>query len=100
MMEVMAELVESAMSANNTFPKIKYKGKFSTSPPNLSTLLKTATNTHIIKRGLRIDQSTPSTLRRYFSLKSFDTSDDMVTQLRLKFVRNAVSDIAEILSDG
>ena len=77
--DVMALLVESAISANRTFPKIRYMGKFSMSP-NFSTLVNTAARTHIMSKGFRTDHSTPSTLRRYFSLKSFDTREEMVNQ--------------------
>ena len=79
--EVMAPLVESAINANKTLPRIRYIGKLSTSP-NFSTFVKTAARTHIMSSGLSTDQSTPNTLRRYFNLKSLETSDVMVNQLR------------------
>ena len=81
-MEPMADEVESAMREKSTLPKMRYIGKFCTSSPNLSTFVNTAARTHIMSRGFKTDHSTPSTLRRYFSLKSFDTSDVMVNQLR------------------
>ena len=77
--DVMAPLVESAIRANKTLPKIRYMGKFSTSP-NFSTLVNTAASTHIMSSGLSTDHSTPSTLRRYFNLKSLDTREEMVNQ--------------------
>ena len=73
-MEPMADDVESAMSEKSTLPRMRYMGKFCTSSPNLSTFM---------SRGFRTDQRTPRTLRRYLSLKSFDTSDVMVNQFRL-----------------
>lgn len=44
--------------------------------------LKTAARTHIISSGLRTDHTTPSTLRRYFSLKSREMSEVSVNQFR------------------
>ena len=82
-MEPMADDVESAMSEKSTLPRMRYMGKFCTSSPNLSTFVNTAASTHIMSRGFRTDQRTPRTLRRYLSLKSFDTSDVMVNQFRL-----------------
>ena len=83
--EPIAALVESAMSVNRMLPRIKYRGKFSISPPNLRMLLNTATKTHIMSKGLSTDQRTPRTLRRYFSLKSFEIRDMRINQLRFVF---------------
>lgn len=85
-MDHMAELVESDIRENNTLPKIRYMGKFWISSPNLRILLKTAARTSIIKSGLSTDQAMPNTLRRYLSLKSFETSETMVNQFRFRFV--------------
>ena len=83
--EVMAVLVESDIRANNTLPRIRYMGKLATSP-NFSTLVKTAARTHIISNGLSTDQATPKTLRRYLSLKSLETREDIVNQFRCNSV--------------
>ena len=93
--EVMAPLVESAIRANKTLPKIRYMGKFSTSP-NFSTLVNTAASTHIMSNGLSTDHSTPSTLRRYFNLKSFDTSEEMVNQFLLSDASLSENDISPL----
>ena len=81
----MAVLVESDIRANNTLPRIRYMGKLATSP-NFSTLVKTAARTHIISNGLSTDQATPKTLRRYLSLKSLETREDIVNQFRCNSV--------------
>ena len=47
-------------------------------------VLNTADRTIIISRGLSTDHKTPKALRRYFSLKSLETSDDTINQLRCK----------------
>ena len=91
--DVIAPVVESVIRANNTFPKIRYMGKFATSP-NFRTFVKTAARTHIISSGFRTDHSTPRTLRRYFSLKSFETREVMVNQLRCSWLFFKASIIA------
>ena len=62
-------------------PKIRYMGKLGMSA-NLMKLLKTSASTAIMSRGLSTDQTTPRALRRYFFLKSFETSMQSVNQLR------------------
>ena len=91
--ELIAEDVASDMNVNNVCPKIRYKGKFSMLKRN--TVENTAVRTTIIRSGFRTDHSTPSMLRRYFSLKSFDTSERKINQSRficslLKFIGVAI----------
>ena len=80
MIDFMAVVVESAMRVKSVVPKMRYRGKFGIS--NLKNVLKTADSTHIISRGLSTDHSTPKTLLRYLSLKSLDTSEVRINQLR------------------
>ena len=89
--DIMAPVVESLMTANRVLPKMRYRGKFSISPKRRKKL-KTAASTHIINSGLRTDQTTPSTLRRYLSLKSRDMSEVSVNQFR----SNAFFEVASI----
>lgn len=51
---------------------------------NRKKVLNTADRTIIISRGFRTDQRTPSMLRRYFSLKSFETNEERINQLRCR----------------
>ena len=80
MIEFMAVVVESAMSVKSVLPRIRYKGKFSMS--NRKNVLNTAESTHIMRNGLSTDHTTPKALRRYFSLKSFDTNEVRMNQFR------------------
>lgn len=84
MMEFMACVVESAIKVNSVLPKIKYSGKLSIS--KRKTVLNTMERTTIISKGFNTDHSTPNTLRRYFSLKSLETSEDKINQLRFRSV--------------
>lgn len=56
---------------------------------NLKNALNTAVSTHIMSKGLRTDQTIPSTLRRYLSLKSFPMSEERMNQLRFSVVLEA-----------
>ena len=80
MIEFIAVVVESDIKVNRVLPKIRYKGKFSIS--NRKNVLNTADKTIIINSGLSTDHKTPSMLRRYFNLKSLETSEDKINQLR------------------
>ena len=80
MMEFMAVVVESAIRVKRVLPKIRYRGKYGIS--NRKNVLNTAESTHIMRNGLSTDHITPKALRRYFSLKSFDTSEVRMNQFR------------------
>lgn len=99
--DVIAPVVESDMRANRTFPKIRYMGKLATSP-NFRTFVNTAASTHIIRSGFRTDHSTPRTLRRYFNLKSFETREVIVNQLRFSwlFLKASIIVFLECLEFG
>ena len=80
MMDDMAPDVASDMKVKRVCPKIKYTGNGSMVPRNTNenTMLRTI----IMSSGFRTDQAIPSTLRRYLSLKSFETRDASINQSR------------------
>ena len=79
-MEYIAAVVEFCIRLNRMVPRMRYRGKWSMLS-HLRNMLKTADRTTIMSNGLSTDQRMPSTLRRYFSLKSFVTSDWRMNQL-------------------
>lgn len=82
--DTMALEVASDIKAKSVCPRIRYTGKGSMLPRKTNE--NTALNTIIMRRGLRTDQKMPSTLRRYLSLKSFDTSEARTKIFRLNEV--------------
>ena len=67
----MALPVPSLKKLNSSCPMIKYTEKFSIPLPRMSKSVEnTTTMTTFISSGLSTLHTTPSTLRRYFSLKS------------------------------
>lgn len=64
--------------------------------PNRKIMLKTAVSTHIIKRGFSTDQRTPRMLRRYLSLKSFETREVSMNQLRCNLLFAGEGDSIEL----
>lgn len=78
--ELMAVVVASDIKVKMVLPRMRYSGKLGMS--NLKNAENTAASTHIMSSGLSTDQATPSMLRRYFSLKSLDTNEVIVNQLR------------------
>ena len=64
--------VASLKKVNRSWPMMRYTGKFVMPCPRMAAnrVENTATITIFIKRGFRTLHNTPSTLRRYFSLKS------------------------------
>ena len=66
-----AVLVASLKKLNRSWPMIRYTGKLSMPEPRMSRMLEnTATMTRHMSSGFSTLHTTPSTLRRYFSLKS------------------------------
>lgn len=78
--DIIAVEVESLMRLKSVVPRMRYSGKFSIS--KRKKVLKTADRTHIIRRGLSTDHSAPRALLRYLSLKSLDTNEVRINQLR------------------
>ena len=68
----MAMVVDSRKKLNNSWPITRYTAKFSMPSPRMPAMrvLKITNITAHIISGLSTLQATPSTLRRYFSLKS------------------------------
>ena len=78
--------VASLKKLNNSWPHIRKTAKLSMPLPRMSIrLLNTAQYTRHISSGFSTLHSTPNALRRYFNLKSFETSDRKMNQSRLKF---------------
>ena len=84
-MDFIAVVVAVLMRPNKMLPKMRYSGKCSML--NLNMYENTAVMTTIMRSGLSTDHTIPRTLRRYFILKSLETSAVSTPQFFLNSLR-------------